>query len=298
MKGRIKVYSVLTGVIFLLSGVGKALSASGFSDLIIQYGFAPFHFLAPVIIIAEIFIGLFLLFQISNRKISLAGLIAIAVFTSIYLYGYLRYDIKDCGCFGSFSLFNLPPSGVFIRNGILLYLLFDIWRHGEPSYEKIHNWQKVIILIVISCVSFTAGYSSQNNFDFGSDDSQYQGKTIQETPLNEFVSLSNDSTYLIFVFSYTCSHCLNSIENLKQYETSGTVDKVYGLAWGDSIGEKNLIENFHPGFSITSYHPMTLFKITNRFPTAYYVKNNVVELVIHGELPCGYVLNKQIEKQH
>jgi uncharacterized membrane protein YphA (DoxX/SURF4 family) len=295
MEKRIKIYSLLTGFIFLLSGMGKSLSVSDFSDLIIQYGMAPLRFLAPVIVIIEIFIGLLLVFRVQQKKASFAGLIAIIAFTGIFLYGYLRHDIKDCGCFGSISFLTLPPLGIFIRNGILLYLLLAIWKHGESSV-KTFTWQTAVILTVISGTSFAAGYSSQNQLNFGNNDSEHQGKTIQETPLNGFVALSNDSTYLVFVFSYTCSHCLNSIENLKQYEKSGAVDKVIGLAWGDSIGEKNLRDHFHPDFSITNCNPMTLFKITNRFPTAYYIRNNAVELVIHGELPCSYVLSSKIKK--
>ena len=293
---KVKIYSVISSIIFLLSGIGKALSVSDFSDLIIRYGFAPFHFLAPAIVIAEILVGLLLLFQIWQKKVSFLSLVAVFIFTIVYLYGYLQHDIKDCGCFGSISFLTLPPLGIFIRNAILLYLLFDVWRNSKDKV-KTKAWQMVTILIVMIGMSFVAGYTSQNNLNFGKKDTKYQGKILQDTPLNEFVTLSNDSTYLIFVFSYSCSHCLNSIENLKQYEKSGVVDKVIGLAWGDSVNEDNLNENFNPNFLITTYDPMSLFKITNRFPTAYYIRNNKIEWVIHGELPCAYILNKQMKKQ-
>jgi len=294
MEKRTKIYSIVAGIIFILSGIGKALFVSDFSDLIIQYGFAPFRSLAPAIVITEILTGLLLVFQIQRKKVAFAGLIIVIIFSIVYLYGYLQHGIKDGGCFGRISFLALPPVGIFIRNVILLYLLFDIWKRNEFQ-AKTHTWQKVTILIVMILASFTAGYSSLNGFT-GNNYTQYQEKTIEENRLNEFISFSNDSTYLVFVFSYTCEHCLNSIENLKQYEKSGVVDKVIGLTWNDSIGEKNMRENFNPNFSITNYDPMTLFKITNRFPTAYYIKNNRIVLTIQGELPCSYVLLKKIEK--
>jgi hypothetical protein len=73
------------------------------------------------------------------------------------------------------------------------------------------------------------------------------------------------------------------------------VDKVIGLAWGDSIKEQWFKDNFNTDFLIKNYDPVTFFRLTNRFPVAYYIQNDTVKRVIRGELPCGYVFSKKIE---
>ncbi|MDR0371204.1 MAG: hypothetical protein LBH80_05055 [Prevotellaceae bacterium] len=109
------------------------------------------------------------------------------------------------------------------------------------------------------------------------------------TILKEFVSTSKDSTYLVFTFTYLCPHCMNSIENLNRYESSGSVDKVIGIALEDSIAEYRFKEIFKPEFSIRNYPAGTLFRLTNSFPVAYYIKNDSIMAELSGELPCSYV---------
>jgi hypothetical protein len=292
-----KAYSLITGIIFIISGVGKSFAITDFSYLIIQYGFDNLAFLAPIIAISEVLIGLLLIFQIQLKKTACLSLFLLVVFTTIYLYGYLGKDIEDCGCFGVLSVINLPPVWTFVRNGIIIYLLFEICRNKTEINFQTSYWANPIIMIVICIVSFVSGYTYFNELDIEDKNHEYAGKSIQQTPLNNFIHTSPDSTYLVFAFSYSCSHCLNSIENLKQYEKSGIVDKVIGLAWGDSISEKQMIENFNPDFSIQNCTPMTLFKLTNRFPTAYYIDKDTVNLILHGELPCSYVFSKKIKNK-
>jgi hypothetical protein len=117
---------------------------------------------------------------------------------------------------------------------------------------------------------------------------------IESTDLQEFITTSKDSTYLVFAFTYTCPHCMNSVENLKQYEVFGVVDKVIGLAVKDSIAEKQFIEIFHPDFLIKNIEPQNLFRLTKTFPTAYFIKNDSIIAELSGVLPCSFVFEKQI----
>jgi hypothetical protein len=130
----------------------------------------------------------------------------------------------------------------------------------------------------------------------GVQKSRYTGTAVQNSALRDFVSTSKDSTYLVFAFMYSCPHCLNSIENLKQYEASGIVNKVIAVTLKDSIRDKFFINTFKPNFTVQTYEPQTLLRLTNNFPTSYYIQNDTVKLEIHGELPCGYVLSQQLRK--
>ncbi|MDR1739780.1 MAG: DoxX family protein [Bacteroidales bacterium] len=297
MKQRIKIYSIIAGIIFLLSGFGKALGMSDFVILISRYGL-PLPFLAALcLVIIETALGLLLFFQLWLRKVSGIAIVLIFFVTLIFLYGYLFVNMDDCGCFGAFSWLNMPPIYTFIRNAILLYLLVDIFINSKDLLGNITFVERIAFLVVLCVTSFFIGYTSDSeNIDFKYGDSKYEGKTVQETKLGEFITTHHDSTYFVFAFSYTCAHCLNSIENLKEYENSDMVDKVIALAFNGTGGRKFFHDMFHPNFLIMEYEPSVLFGLTNSFPRGYYIKNNRVLLELSGELPCSYVFSRKIAK--
>ncbi|MDR1341320.1 MAG: hypothetical protein LBK58_14900 [Prevotellaceae bacterium] len=298
MKRRIRIYAIIAGIVFLISGFGKALATADFSHLIIRYGLQTVSWIAVLIIGVEIIVGLLLVFHIRLKETGFTAIVLLTAFTLIYAYGYFFMDMEDCGCFGPVSVLNTSFAFTLTRNAVLFYLLIYVWKNGRRTVSSLTGWKIMFITAVLCAASFISGltYTGDDMIYFGSRKSQYTGKSVQNSALGDFVSTSKDSTYLVFAFIYSCPHCLNSIENLKQYEASGTVDKVIALSLKDSVGEKFFINTFQPGFTVQTYDPQTLLQLTNSFPTAYYIKNDTVKLEIHGELPCGYVFLRQLRK--
>jgi hypothetical protein len=298
MERRIKIYAIIVGIVFLVSGFGKALATDDFSYLIIQYGWGAVSDVALLVIGVEVIAGLLLFFYIQLKKTSLAAIALLAVFTCIYAYGYFFKDIEDCGCFGSVSVLNTSFGFTLIRNAVLLYMLIDIWKNGNNIISPVKTWTIMFITAILCVASFISGltYTNSNMIYSGAQKSQYTGTPVQNSALRDLVSTSKDSTYLVFAFMYSCPHCLNSIENLKQYESLGVVDKVIAVTLKDSIKERLFINTFNPDFTIQTYEPQTLLRLTNNFPTSYYIRNDTVKLEIRGELPCGYVLSQQLRK--
>jgi len=293
MNKRIELYSLIAGIVFLVSGIAKAIDISTFSNVIAQYGFENLQFIAPLIVIAEVLIGLLLVFQVRQRWSALAGALLIVVFTVAYAYGILFHNVKDCGCFGNIKALNTSPVFSFLRDAILLYLLIAVWRKGENK-QSVNQWIAVTALIFMCVVAFMTGYTSPK---FGNRTAKkFVVQAVKNTALKDFIATSKDSTYLVFAFSYTCPHCLNSIANLKEYTKSGVVDKVIGLAFGDSISEKKFTETFEPNFPIKNYSN-ELLRLTNNFPTVYFIRNDSIVVEFSGELPCSYVFSKTILRQ-
>lgn len=54
-------------------------------------------------------------------------------------------------------------------------------------------------------------------------------------------------------------------------------------------------EVFNPNFQIKNYPPAQLFQLTNQFPIAYYVRDNIVRMEVQGLLPSGYLLQYQLD---
>jgi len=288
---KIEFCSLISGLVFLVSGTAKAIDISTFSNVIALYGFENLQFISPLIILVEVSLGLLLIFQVWQKWSAFFGVILVAGFTIIYAYGFVFKGIEDCGCFGEITMLNTSPVITFLRNVILLFLLLVVWRKGGNK-NYLNKWIILTTLIFMCLIAFMSGYTYQK-VGKKTEFKRYVAQSIKNTVLKNFITISKDSTYLIFVFSYTCPHCLNSIANLKEYEQSGVVDKVIGLALGDSIIEKEFTEIFKPNFTIKNYSK-ELLHLTNSFPKAYYVKNDSIIIELSGELPCSFVFKKLI----
>ncbi len=286
MNKKTEIYSLISGLVFLISGIAKAIDISIFSNVITQYGFLGVEFIAPLIVLIEVLIGLLLVFQVWEKWSALAGALLVIGFTIVYVYGVIFHDVENCGCFGKITMLNTFPVFTFLRNAILIYLLIIVWRKGGNK-QNVNKWIVVIALFLMSLTAFMSGYTYKRT------NKKQEGSppvAVGESILKEFISTSKDSTYLVFAFTYTCPHCLNSIANLKEYEQSGVVNKVIGLALGDSILERKFVEIFKPNFTIKN-HSKELLRLTKNFPTIYYVRNDSIIMEFSGELPCSYVFN-------
>lgn len=293
MNKKIEIYSLILGSVFLLSGFAKSLNISDFAMLIANYGFDRFQFLAPIIVLSEIFLGLLLLFQISLKKTAFIGGLLVSIFTVIYSYELIFNGIQDCGCFGRISILNSSPIFTFIRNVILLLLFVIVWRKAENRSIKANKSVVGVVLLVLCIASFISGYGYYNVTKSKSvSDNKWEVKA--DFYFKKYANISSDSTYLIFVFTYTCPHCLNSIENLKGYKSFGLVDNVIGLAVNNEEAERKFRKIFEPNFPIKNYSSKEIAQLTNSYPTAYYIKHNSILAKISGELPCAYVLQKRI----
>jgi len=295
-----KTVSSLVGILFLFSGMGKALAVYQFAQILSQYGFDFLQYLAPVVIVVEIVLGLLLFFCIRLRITALLSLCFTAVLTLIYFYGHIFVNISDCGCFGYFSFMNMPPLFTYLRNLILIGLLLFIFLKSKGLHKTLEKSELLTSCCILCAVCFTIGFTY---YEHKSDVTQYytEGELInmnvKDTKLGEFYTFSSDSTYLVFAFSYSCPHCYNSIENLKQYESMNVVDKVVGISYfANPAGIQKFDSIFHPNFEIRTFHPVQLFDLTNTFPHSYYIKNNRIKMKIDGVLPCGYLLQHEFNK--
>jgi hypothetical protein len=64
-------------------------------------------------------------------------------------------------------------------------------------------------------------------------------------------------------------------------------DGVIGLTLNDSVGIRHFIEDYKPAFRIVGCDALKLLEFNNRFPTSYYIENNVIVKIFRGELPEG-----------
>ena len=220
-----KIFRFLIGLVFLLSGLLKAIDTAAFADLMSEYGATWFGFAAPLIIFIEIFLGVMLLFDFYAKPISWGTAIFLLVVSSIYLYGVTARGITNCGCFGPLTLLNSKPWLTFTRNSILLVMLLPTLVRRQEQSTAITIPSVIFMAVIAVAVMFMCGFSMH-----GAKCLQKQNTfcpvALAQTPLSEHVTTHPDSTYLVFAFSYSCPYCQNSIGNVNQYVPMGMADRV------------------------------------------------------------------------
>ena len=297
-KKSLNIYAFIVGALFIISGVGKVIDTTSFSQLITQYGLGVFKSLSPIIILAEILLGLFLIFTIYPKQSSFVSFLLLIVFTIAFAYAYFAKGITNCGCFGTLKHSSMPPAFSFIRNFILISLSFIIWIKYPKEETETENWKKYFILGVMCIAIFISGYTFRIPFFTKPSkvNEQYLNKPIGETDLAKLVNTSKDSSYLVFMFSYTCPHCINSIENLLAYKKSNTVDQILGLATGSEEDKIAFYQNFQLDFPVKEISSKTVKSMVNGVPTAFFIKNDTIYNVIPGSLPSHVLFKKHIKR--
>ena len=295
-KKVLNIYVVIIGVFFLISGIGKVINTTGFSYLINQYGLGYLMLLAPIIVLAEIGLGISLLLLLNPKRDSLIAFIFLAAFTIAFGFAHFMHGVNDCGCFGTLQPSNLPPAFTFLRNFILLAIALIVWlKYPKEETGNINGWKKRLVLGVMGVSIFVSGFTFRMPDMFHADikKNKFQDQNVKATELAKYITTSMDKRYLVFCFSYTCPHCWNSIENLRGFKKSGTVDSIVVLAVGDSAGKAFFNHSFSPDFIIRDLSTETMMALTNLYPTAFYVKNDTVKVIIEGEVPSPVTFKKQ-----
>lgn len=309
-KRILNIYSIILGVLFIISGLGKVIDTSGFSNLISQYGLGYLMVLSPLIVVFEILLGLFLILLINPKQCAMVSFGLLAIFTALFAFAHFKYGVNNCGCFGTTQHINLPPIFSFIRNFILIGMSLIVWIKypkekkiklrissrgvGTLKLAYITNWKKYLIITVMSISIFTAGFTFKTPYFLRNklEIHEFQGQNIKNTELSNYIKTSPDSTYLFFCFSYTCPYCWNSIENLRQYQKTNTVDRTVVFAIGEQKDKLIFNENFKLDFNIKDLPAIEMDKLTDSYPIAFYIKHDTVKVVLQSELPSPFVFKK------
>ncbi len=296
MKKLITALTILFGIFYLFSGVIKIVDIDVFLYLIKSYNIKLFIYLAPVIPVLEIIIGILLILRVWTKNVMLFSILLLVFFTIIYTYGYFTLNIDECGCFGGIEFLKMSPIVFYLRNGILVLLSIYIFNSIEkkPFYLPLLKFALIIVVVIITSIAVGVrsnlnDYLTEYRFSIENIDAYHNkafiGNNINETVLSKYVDTSKDSTYLLFVFSYKCPHCIVSSFLLNKYVENNTVDKVIGLTKGTRKEHKLYSKNVKPTFEYFMLKQIEIREITNIFPVSFYVANDTVQFRIKGALP-------------
>lgn len=277
------VFRLLVGGVLLLSGLLKAMHTAAFADLMSQYGAGWFGYAAPVIIAVELFLGILLFLNARPRLFAALTVAFIAIVSAIFLYGVLARGITDCGCFGPLTWLNSRPWITFVRNALIIALLLPSLL-SEQQGTPLTRSSFACMTAVAAMVMFLCGYTMHGAQCLKAAPKPFRPIPLAEHPLSEFVTCHSDSTYMVFAFSYTCPHCLNSIGNVSQFVPMGVVDRVIGLSVQDSVGSERFRRLFDVNFDILEISDEQMRRITPSLPVSIFISHDTIENMIGGQV--------------
>lgn len=287
-----RILSIIVGIVFLFSGLMKLLDVSAFQSLIIQYGLSFFQYLAPLIILIEILLGLALILGVQQRITAIISICVLLIFTGAYTYGYLVNSVEDCGCFG--SLVKSTPVITYIRNTVLIAILVIIICLDKNMFYTVPQWKVIIILSVMIPSVFAAGmtFSIKRHHN---DSHPFEGMSLSETPLKKIIEPDGKRKLVLFI-SYQCQHCWNSIENYKAFVENGFVDTAICFALCNNIQSETDSIAFLFKESYPEVNSQEVIRDSVSFieatPTAFLIEDDKVTKIVIGGLPSPFLLFK------
>jgi len=288
------VIQILIGLIFLFSGIFKALDSQEFARIIAGYGFVWGGYLSPIIAGLEVILGLCLIFRIYRKHTALAALIITSVFTALYIYGFFVKGMQDCGCMG--PLLNIPPALSFVRNIFIISGSYWLWKHSDylqPNDTKLKLW---VIYIVAGFTFAFAGYTlakpviDKNNISTG-----------ERTDLNflkPFHPLIGQGISLVFIFDTNCIKCWNVSANIKSIKSIPAFNNLIGITLpNENINE--YVKKIQPNFNIYRYPSPAIYSVIKQFPVLIIIKDGRIEQILnYGEIPNGNILKNILHQQN
>jgi len=287
----INIIVVIIAIVFIFSAYSKLVDISAFTETINNYGFKQLGFLAPVIVIFELLLGLQLLLFINVKPVLLISFFTLVFFTGIFSYGYLFKDIENCGCFGDMlSKFLDTPLVLYTKNSILILLSFIAYKSYKIANTRNKTLKIVIISIIIGYALFIAGYTYKPTTKINSPIiDKFLNKSTKKVGLENFYKFNNDSTYIAIIFSYTCPHCLNTMANINLFKEHGYVDNIIYMPVGGGQAKLDFDNNYTIIGPQINGASAGISRISGTYPTILFIKNNSVIFVNEGFIPAPLV---------
>jgi uncharacterized membrane protein YphA (DoxX/SURF4 family) len=292
----LELLSVLLGIVYLASGIGKAFDAKGFSNLVASCGFSNLSPLSPILIISELALSFALILRIYTKEMAYLSCLTLIIFTLLYGYALAFNSNEKYGCSGIINI-DIKPILVFICHLAMIGISILLILYYPASQFSIPFWKKTIFIFALISSSYTIGFTQRTPLQIINDSTEckvieFVGKKIAETPLQKFISTNSDSIYMVYCFSYGCPHCLNSMENIKEYPKNKIVDRIVLVGTGDEESRNEFHRDFNVPFVCIDIAESEMLQITKAFPTTFFVIQNTIKYRMEGTLPVYQNLRK------
>tara|TARA_B100000809_G_scaffold71630_1_gene69246 strand:+ start:1581 stop:2465 length:885 start_codon:yes stop_codon:yes gene_type:complete len=277
---------ILIGLTFIVSGVAKLYPIEPFEIVFIDLGIANFYtapFLARLLIVFEIFLGLSIIFNLWLKNIIYYLTQTTLVIFTIYLAFLLftQGNDVDCGCFG--SLIALTPIQSIIKNVLLIIGLLFVKRRYHSSGLL---WVSILFIIISSVATFSLNRVGLHNLQGVEVNEEVDFSGLPELyKTNEKVAFSKGKKMVAF-FTWTCPHCINASRKFVALNKQKEIKNLYVVI--GSKKEAGLLEFFDKtkcDFPTIWMKDDEFYKYSGgRLPAIVYIEDGVIKKKWFGDL--------------
>jgi uncharacterized membrane protein YphA (DoxX/SURF4 family) len=281
------------GLIFLFSGIFKAIDAQEFARIISGYGFVWAGYISPMIAGVEVILGLCLIFRIFRNYTAITTLSVTAVFTFLFLYGFFFRGITDCGCMGPFI--TIPPIISLARNILILIGSYWLWKRPDSSQIIPSNLKLWVIYIVGSLTFVLAGYTL--NKPIISKNKIESGQRVGQTFLKPFSHIIGKGLSFVFIFDTNCIKCWNASANVKSIKSISAFNNTIAITLPQEY-INDYVQRMQPNFNIYRYPTPEIYSVIKQYPVLLMIQNGIIAQVFNsGEIPSGPILEDMLRHQ-
>jgi len=281
-----RIILIVIGILYLFSGLTKALDSQWFAVLIATYGFPWAGNISPLISGIEVVLGLCLILNIRPKvTVLLVGILTV-LFTLVFGFAFFTKGVNDCGCMG--PLITIPYQISFGRNVLIISGCYWVWDYYKNEKIPISNWKKWVIYIFGALTFCLAGSTLGMNII---DKSKARvGDQADKTYLRGYEGLISKGRSYVFVFSPGCGHCWNATENVKTFKTANDSNIVFGLTFPNE-DTTMYMRQMRPNFQIFKY-PGKDLKDIFEIPSLLILENGrIVRIFKSDKIPCIQMLH-------
>jgi len=212
----------------------------------------------------------------------------LVLFTIIYTYGYAIKGIESCGCFGGLwsNIFDIPLV-FYSKNILLISLSFVVYKKSVTIVSSEDKLKRTIIYLLLAVAIYQSGFRfiPMHKHLPEMEHNLLIDKFVSDLGLDEIYSFSTDSTYIVFLFSYSCPHCINSIANINLYKDQNKVSEIIFIPYGNKVDRTEFDKNFNlKGYRLED-NLDSFSSIITGYPTTLFIKKNNVIFVKKGLMP-------------
>lgn len=306
---------IIFGALFVFSGVLKLLDPGEFQSALVSFKLLKGLWLEISVFaipIAEILLGILVIFKIKLLLSLKLTIIMLSLFTSVLITKIIEGEEISCGCFGPLETGNIGLTTI-IRNlilitaGLLVLTRYQIKEKKDSIYNKVFlaNTYKTTIYLLFFFLSILSIVLALQNYGLKQNMSLLltQNETLQKgdtaSPFYAFdldsnkihIAFKEDKLTALFIFSTICKPCKENLPNwilLNEMLKENDV-RVFGIGLNVIREvEKFRLQN-NPNFPVFSCNELE-FKVNYKA----FVTTQTLIIDSHGEVlfATAGVLNK------
>ncbi len=260
---------ILLGAVFVLSAIAKLSSMEGFELYIFSFGFTGFDlasFAARLVVIAELALGIGLIFNMLFKPVKRLVAIFLGGFSLFLVWRALLGDTESCHCMG--DVVDMNPVQSLIKNLVLGVLLAFAWNSDGGKFRR----QGLVSLLVTTAAAVTVFAVNPPDIFFRLGPDSRSSDLVPENfrPAADSLGLA-EGRRLVCFYSASCEHCAHCASKMAGIIRRHDIptDSVYVVFMQTHINQDSVATAFYKehgqGLALPySYlHPYSFIPMTN-----------------------------------